>query len=77
MRIQHNATHSMNLQVEIALPRETKDGGAERGPEVIVLPTGGDGDPASLAHRWSFTLDEAEQLARTLQDAAERARDMI
>jgi hypothetical protein len=71
MRIQHDTTLSMNLQVEVALPRE---GGGE--PQVVVLPTGGDGDTASLSHRWSFTLDEAEQFGRVLQDAAQRARDM-
>jgi hypothetical protein len=76
MRIQHNATLSMNLQVEIALPRETPDSSADPGPEVIVLPIGGDADPASLAHRWSFSPDEADQLGRTLQEAAQRARDM-
>jgi hypothetical protein len=51
------------------------DAGAEA--QVVVWPAGGDGDPASLTHRWSFTPDEAEQLARMLQDAADRARSMI
>jgi hypothetical protein len=32
--------------------------------------------PATFAHRWSFTVDEAERLARTLLDAAQRVRDM-
>lgn len=76
MRIQHDTTLSMNLQVEIALPSESRDGGESAGPQVVVWPTGGDGDTASLTHRWSFTPDEAEQLARTLQDAAQRVRDM-
>jgi hypothetical protein len=74
MRIQHDTTLSMNLQVEVALPRESRDGGGE--PQVVVLPTGGDGDPASLAHRWSFSPDEAEQIGKVLVEAAQRARDM-
>ena len=75
MRIQQDTTLSMNLQVEIALPREARnDDGAEA--QVVVWPTGGDGDPANLTHRWSFSPDEAEQLARTLQVAADRARAM-
>jgi hypothetical protein len=74
MRIQHDTTLSMNLQVEVALPLEARDDEGE--PQVVVWPSGGDGDPASLTHRWSFTPDEAEQLATVLQDAAQRARDM-
>jgi hypothetical protein len=74
MRIQHDTTLPMNLQVEIELPRQIREAGIQ--PTVIVMPTGGDGDPAALAHRWSFRPDEAEQLGRNLQDAAQRARDM-
>jgi hypothetical protein len=77
MRIQHDTTLSMNLQVEVALPREARNDDADAQPQVVVWPTGGDGDPANLTHRWSFSPDEAEQLARTLQDAAERARAMV
>ncbi|MHA6632023.1 hypothetical protein ACU61A_41890 [Pseudonocardia sichuanensis] len=73
MRIQHDATLTMNLQVELALPREGREGGETL---VVVLPTGGDGDPTSMADRWSFTVDEAEQLGAVLLDAAQKARDM-
>lgn len=76
MHIQHDATLSMNLQVEIALPRGVNDDGADSTPAVVVLPTGGDGDSASLAHKWTFSPDEAEALGTTLLDAAQRARDM-
>ena len=76
MRIQHDTTLSMNLQVEIALPQESRDGSERAEPQVVVWPTGGDGDTGSLTHRWSFTADEAEQLAGILQDAAQRVRDM-
>jgi hypothetical protein len=74
MRIQHDITLPMNVQVEIVLSR--RDGGAEPEPEVVVLPGGGDGSPGSLDHRWSFQPDEADQLGKLLQDAAQRARDM-
>ncbi|WP_158228403.1 hypothetical protein [Pseudonocardia sp. MH-G8] len=73
MRLQHDVTPSMNLQVELALPREGREDGETL---VVVLPTGGDGDPAAMAHRWSFTVDEAEQLGTVLLDAAQKARDM-
>jgi hypothetical protein len=76
MRIQQDTTLSMNLQVEVALPREARNDDAGAEAQVVVWPAGGDGDPANLTHRWSFSPDEAEQLARTLQDAAERARAM-
>jgi hypothetical protein len=76
MRIQHDTTLSMNLQVEIELPRQIRDGGAGSEPTVVVMPAGGDGDPSSLSHRWTFRPDEADQLGRLLQEAAERARDM-
>jgi hypothetical protein len=74
MRIQQDTTLSMNLQVEVALPREARNDDAGAEAQVVVWPAGGDGDPASLTHRWTFTPDEAEQLAGTLRDAAERAR---
>jgi len=76
MRIQHDATLTMDLQVEVALPRAVADDNEHAEPQVVVLPSGGDGSTAGLAHRWSFTPEEAEQLGRTLQDAAQRARDM-
>jgi hypothetical protein len=77
MRIQHDTTLSMNLQVEVALPREARNDDAGAEAQVVVWPAGGDGDPARLTHRWSFSPDEAEQLAATLQKAADRARAMI
>ena len=70
MRIQHDVTPTMNLQVELALPREGRE------TLVVVLPNVGDGDPAGMAHRWSFTVDEAEQLGTVLLDSAQKARDM-
>jgi hypothetical protein len=73
MRIQHDANLTMNLQVELALPREGREDGETH---VVVLPTGGDGDTTSMADRWSFTVDEAEQLGTVLLDAARKARDM-
>jgi hypothetical protein len=75
MRIQQDTTLSMNLQVEIAIPNEARhDDGAQA--QVVVWPAGGDGDQAGLTHRWSFTPAEAEQLARSLQEAADSARAM-
>jgi hypothetical protein len=76
MRIQHDTTLTMDLQVEIALPNAVASEAEHAEPQVVVLPTGGDGGIGSLAHRWSFTPEEAEQLGRVLQDAAQRARDM-
>jgi hypothetical protein len=77
MRIQHDTMLPMNLQVEVTLPREARNDGAGAQAEVVVWPTGGDGDPTTFAHRWAFSPDEAEQLARTLQEAADRARAMV
>jgi hypothetical protein len=77
MRIQHDTTLPMNLQVEVTLPREARNDDAGAQPEVVVWPTGGDGDPTTLAHRWSFSPDEAEQLAQMLKEAADRARAMV
>ena len=76
MRIQQDTTLSMNLQVEIAIPAEARNDDAGTQAHVVVWPAGGDGDPASLTHRWAFSPDEAEQLARTLQEAADSARAM-
>jgi hypothetical protein len=76
MRIQQDTTLSMNLQVEIAIPAEARNDDAGAQAQVVVWPAGGDGAPASLDHRWSFSPDEAEQLARTLQEAADSARAM-
>jgi hypothetical protein len=76
MRIQQDTTLSMNLQVEVTLPSEARNDDAGAEAQVVVWPAGGDGDPASLTHRWSFSPDEAEQLASTLQKAADRARAM-
>jgi hypothetical protein len=77
MRIQQDTTLSMNLQVEVTLPSEARNDDAGVQAQVVVWPAGGDGDPASLTHRWSFSPDEAEQLASALQKAADRARAMI
>jgi hypothetical protein len=77
MRIQQDTTLSMNLQVEIAIPAEARHDDGDVQAQVVVWPAGGDGDPAGLAHRWSFSPDEAEQLARTLQEAADSARAMV
>ena len=76
MRIQQDTTLSMNLQVEIAIPNEARHDDAGAQAQVVVRPAGGDGDPAGSTLRWSFSPDEAEQLARSLQEAADRARAM-
>ena len=76
MRIQQDTTMSMNLQVEIALPRQIREDSAAAEPTVVVMPNGGAGGPGSLDHRWSFRPDEADELGQLLQEAAQRARDM-
>ncbi|GAA0908561.1 hypothetical protein [Pseudonocardia zijingensis] len=76
MRIQEDTTLAMDLQVEIGIPAAARNDDADAEAQVVVFPGGGDGRPESRAHRWSFSPDEAEQLARALLEAADSARAM-